>query len=123
MPVCFVLLGLFVVNTLNAWRRHRDGDECVYLETVEGPGSENLPKQARTVVYDKPPLKAESPDAITRLEGSLAIADYESAVEILGEMDDAVRSLPQVLKLRIQLADETGKHDLANRLRIEAGDH
>jgi hypothetical protein len=123
MPVFFILLGFFVVNTLNSWRRHREGDDCVYLETAEGPGSEDLPKQARTVIYDGVPLPAESPDVISQLEGSLAIADYETATELLTEMEDDLRDSPQVIRLRIELAVATGKLELADRLRARLSGH
>lgn len=123
MPVAFILLGFFVVNTLNGWRRHREGDECVFLETAEGPGSEQLSDSARSVVYRSEPLSGEEPDIKTRLEGALAIDDHTSAVEILGEMDDALRDSPEILRLRIQLAEATSKGELARRLRDRLGDH
>lgn len=117
MPVFFILLGFFVVNTINGWRRHREGDECVYLETAEGPGSEDLPKDARSVIYQDLPLPAESPDQISQLEGALAIQDHETATELLAEMKDDLRDSPQVIQIRIDLALATGKLDLANRLK------
>lgn len=123
MPVAFVLLGFFVVNTLNSWRRHREGGELVYLETAEGPGSNELPDSARNVIYDKRPLPSESPDLITRLEGAMAIQDHDGALEILGEMSEPQCSQPAVLCLRIQLANATGKADLASRLRRQLDDH
>ena len=123
MPVAFILLGFFVVNTVNGLRRHREGDECVYLETAQGPGSEELPAAARNVIYDKSPLPSESPDAIVRLEGALAIHDHLGAVELLEEMSEEQRNRPDVLRLRIELADATGKTEIASRLRQQLGDH
>ncbi|MBK1826197.1 hypothetical protein [Haloferula rosea] len=122
MPVCFVLLGFFVVNTLNAWRRHREGEECVYLESVDGPERETLPEQARDAIYTSPPLPAEVPDELTQLEGALAIGDHDAAVDLLASMTNDLRESPQVIQLRIELAQATGKTDLANRLRERLND-
>jgi len=117
MPVCFVLLGFFVVNTLNAWRRHREGDEYVYLESVDGPEADTLPEQARHAIYEQAPLPAGDPDVITQLEGAIAIHDHESAVQLLAAMQEDLRDSPQVLEMRIQLAVASGKPELAERLR------
>ena len=122
MPVCFVLLGFFVVNTLNAWRRHREGEECVYLESVEGPEREALPEQARDAIYTSPPLPAEDPDELTQLEGAIAIGDHDTAIELLSGMKNDLRESPQVISLRIELAQATGKTDLASQLQARLND-
>lgn len=123
MEASFLVLGLLVVMTVNAWNNHRDGDELVYLDRAHGPGSETLPGRAREVVYRRPPLVPVNPDALSRLEGALDIGDHESACEILAAMEEAERNAPEVLALRIRLADASGHTDLAARLRAGSADH
>ena len=65
------------------------------------------------------PLPAEEPRAVEMLQGALAISDHDTALEILTGMSDAQRQEPEVLGLRIQLAEATGKKELAQRLRDE----
>lgn len=120
MEGSLILLGFMIVLALNAWRQHREGDELVYLEQVEGPGSDTFPEQARQVLYDSPPLDPETPAAAVRLEGALDIGDHESAAEILMEMPDEERAHPDVMRLRVRLAEATGKSELARRLRDES---
>lgn len=38
MEASFALLGLLIVLGLNTWRRHRDGDELVFLAEISNPG-------------------------------------------------------------------------------------
>ena len=117
MPVGFILLGFFVVNTVNSWRRHKEGEELVYLETAVGPGSESLPEHAKSVIYANAPEDVRLPSPKEKLEGALAIQDYASAVEILAEMDEEERATHDILRLRLQLAEETGKTELVQRLQ------
>lgn len=35
MEGSFLLIGLLIVIALNIWRRHKEGDECVFLEDQE----------------------------------------------------------------------------------------
>lgn len=122
MEASLCILGFLLVITLNQWRQHREGDELVYLDEVEDAPTD-MPAQARWALYQKPPLEPGDVPAADLLEGAMAIGDHESAAEILAGMSDAERREPEVLKLRILLAEATGKTELAGRLReLRGGD-
>jgi hypothetical protein len=55
------------------------------------------------------------------LEGALAIGDHAEAVTILGGMSDAEREQPAVLRLRLALAEATGRAEIAEDLRRKLG--
>jgi len=114
------ILGFVLVMTLNYWRQLRDGDELVYLDEMKNPPGD-IPEQARWAVYQSEPLPPGDITAADLLEGSLAIGDHEAAIDILTSMSDAERSTPEVLKLRISLAEATGKTDLAGQLKAQLG--
>ena len=110
------ILGFVIVLTLNQWRQLREGDEFVYLEQVNDNAAE-LPDQARWAVYPAKPLE---PGAISRtdlLEGALSIGDHAEAISLLESMSDAERSRPEVIRLRVNLAEATGKTELARELQ------
>lgn len=110
------VLGFVVVMTLNYWRQWRDGDELVYLDEVKN-APESMPDQAKWAVYKDKPLEPGMIAAADLLEGAIAIGDHEAAIEILTSMSDAERSDPEVLKLRITLAEASGKTELAEHLK------
>ncbi|QJE98499.1 hypothetical protein [Luteolibacter luteus] len=114
------VLGFVIVMTLNYWRQWRDGDELVYLDEVKNP-PESMPDQAKWAVYKDKPLEPGVIAPADLLEGSIAIGDHEAAIEILTSMSDAERSAPEVLKLRITLAEASGKTELAAQLRAQLG--
>jgi hypothetical protein len=117
LETSFVILGFILVISINTWRRHRDGDELVYLESISGPDlPSDLPDQAKWAVYKHAPLAGETPDPLVRVEGALAIGDFESAAETLGSLAEIELHQPEMLKLRIRLARESGKEDLALKL-------
>lgn len=115
------ILGFVVVVTLNHWRQLREGDELVYLDQVKN-APQDLPGQARWAVYQSEPLEPGSIEPTDLLEGAIAIGDHETAVEILSAMSEAERAAPAVLKLRIALAEATGKTELAGQLKKMLGD-
>lgn len=123
MEASFVVVGFLIVFGLNAWRQRREGDECVYLEQVEGPGAEDLPESARWAIYRKPPLPGEVPDPLDKIEGALEAGELELAAAQLAELDAALLDTPAVMKLRIRLAEASGKGDLAAHLRARCGSH
>jgi len=116
MEASFIVLGLLIVIAINSWRLHRDGDELVYLDQVEGPGSEALPASARWAVLKGQPPSGENPSLLDQAEGAVEIGDYDAAIEALSAMDDGERDSPPVLTLRITLARATGKDDLVQKL-------
>ncbi len=123
MEATFVVLGLMIVLGLNAWRHHREGDECVYLEQVGGPGSENLPESARWAIYRDEPEPAEAPDDLVLIEGAIAIGDFDQASRRLADLDPERLDETDVLRLRLRLAEESGEHERARALRERLSGH
>ncbi|MEP4079250.1 hypothetical protein [Haloferula sp.] len=125
MEGSFIIIGLLTVMFINNWRLRREGDELVYLEEAEGPGSESLPDSAKWAIYKDQPLDPECPDLLAQVEGALEIGDHETAIEALASMKDSDRDSPAALKLRIKLARDTGKSDLLEQLKakLAASDH
>lgn len=122
MEASVAILGLLAVLTINHIRHRREGDECVYLEQIVDPAAENLPDTAKWAVYRDKPLPPEAPDLITRIEGAIAIGDTAQATELLSELPEPSLHHPEILRVRIALAEATGKDELAARLRQAAGD-
>lgn len=114
MEVSFLLIGLLIVLGINAWRRRRDGDECVHLEQVVG--HPEMPSHARFAIHDGEAPESAEPSPLVRAEGALAIGDHAAATEALAELDPATLESPAALDLRIRLARATGHDDLARRL-------
>jgi hypothetical protein len=120
MESSFIILGLVIVIGLNYLRITKEGDEFVYLEQVAGPDlPQDLPDQAKWAVYLEKPLAAETPSPLAMAEGALAIGDYRTATEWLGTMAQKDLKLPATLRLRLELAKATGKHELVARLNNE----
>lgn len=119
MESSFILVGLMIVFGLNGWRMRREGDECVYLEQVEGPDAHHLPEDARYAIYREPPDDTPVLDVVDAIEGALETGDCTLAAEILGELDAERLSEPAVMKLRIHLAEASGQPALADRLRAQ----
>lgn len=117
LEASFVILGFILVIAINTWRRHKDGDELVYLESISGPDvPADLPDQAKWAVYKTVPLAGEAPEPLVQIEGALAIGDFESAAETLASLPETELHQPEILALRIRLARETGREDLAHKL-------
>ncbi|WP_367873030.1 hypothetical protein [Luteolibacter sp. Populi] len=110
------IIGFVIVLTLNQWRQMRDGDELVYLEQVQDSPA-TLPDQARWAVYAQKPQETGTVASADLLEGALAIGDHGEALTILDGMSGEERAQPEVMKMRITLAEATGKDELAKELR------
>lgn len=123
MEASFVVLGFMIVLGLNSWRQRRDGDEFVYLEQVTGPEAETLPDSARWAVYRDAPLDPENPDVGVVVEGALEIGDLDRAGELLAELSPEQLAEPEILRLRLRLAEATGETARANELRDRLSDH
>jgi hypothetical protein len=118
----FIVLGFMTVIFLNSWRRHKEGDEFVYLEQVEGPDvPANLPDQAKWAVYRQKPLDAGELSLLDQAEGAFAIGDHAAAAEAIGAMGHAELQQPETLRLRLELAKATGRLDLVKELEREIG--
>jgi hypothetical protein len=115
MEVSFLVIGLMIVLGINAWRRRRDGDECVYLEQVVG--HPEIPSHARFAIHDEKSTETTEPSPLDRAEGALAIGDHAGATEALAQLDPAALESPAALDLRIRLARATGHNELADILK------
>lgn len=123
MEASFLVLGLCVVVILNHWRAKREGDDFVFLESVEGPDlPKDLPDHAKWAVFPEKPLDGETPSLLMQAEGAMAIGDHEQAAECLGAMSAEELGTPEVLAVRAALARATGRADLAADLQKEAGE-
>lgn len=113
----FMILGLITVVTLNTWRRHRDGDEFVYLEQVSGPDvPADMPERSKWAIYRDRPLNAADLSPLEAAQGALAVGDYQSASDILASFTQDELQKTETLRLRIDLARATGKEALAKSI-------
>lgn len=118
----FIVLGFMTVVFLNSWRRHKEGEECVYLDVVDDPQAPaNLPDQAKWAVYREKPLAGTEPSLLDQAEGAFAIGDHEAAAEAIAAMDAIELKQPETLRLRLELARATGREDLVKELEREIG--
>ncbi len=118
MEATFAILGLVTVVTLNHWRQHKEGDEFVYLEQVTGPDvPRDLPEQAKWAVYRQQPLPVDDLTLLAQAEGAFAIGDYPATAQWLGAMSpDELKQL-ETLRLRLALAEATGRGELVRQLQ------
>ena len=120
MEASFIILGLVIVIGLNLWRQHKDGDEFVYLEQVAGPDvPKDLPDHAKWAVYREKPLDGEEMSRLGLAEGAFAIGDYPATAECIGAMSRDELQQPDTLRLRLALAEATGRDDLVAQLQTE----
>lgn len=123
MEGSFLVLGLVIVIALNTWRRHKEGDDCVYLEQVTGPNvPRDLPDQVKWAVYREKPLDGSGPTPLELAEGALEIGDFEAAAKWLGTLEENELNHPETLEVRLKLANATGLTDLASSLEIKIRD-
>ena len=120
MEASFAILGLVIVIGLNYWRQHKDGDEFVYLEQVSGPNlPKDLPEKAKWAVYRDKPMEVEKVSLLDQAEGAFEIGDYPAAVDSISAMSCEELKQPSTLRLRLELAKVTGRHDLVAQLQAE----
>jgi hypothetical protein len=117
MELSFAALGLTIVLMLNHWRQKREGDELRYLEQVNEPV--NIPEHASWAVFREPPLAGEEPSLLEQADGALAIGDYQTAAECLAALTEEQLKFPEVLALRLKLAQATGKGEMAEKLKAQ----
>lgn len=116
----FIIIGLIIVVTINHVRHDHDGEDFVYLEQVEDSSpAENLPDHSKFAVYRNRPLEGISPSRVDEIEGALEMGDHAQAAEWLAELSEEELHAPEVLSLRLRLARETGKPDLADVIERE----
>lgn len=117
LETTFFLLGLTIVLFLNSYRRHREGDEFVYLDQIEGPDvPADLPEQARWASYRTAPLAGEDPTLLDQAEGAMAIGDHAEAARFIQEMAPGDLENPATLRVRLELARAAGRHELVREI-------
>lgn len=120
LEISFATLGLMIVLALNHWRQRKNGDEFVYLEQVEDPDApKDLPEQAKWAIFRDEPLAAVDPSLLAQAEGAFAIGDHQAAAEFIAQMNRDELIELEVLQLRRDLAQASGRHELARHLEIE----
>lgn len=120
MEATFVIIGLVTVISINHWRQHKEGDDFVYLEQVAGPDApKDLPEHAKWAIYKDKPLEVVIPSLLAQAEGAFAVGDFSAATEWIGTMDHGELRQPETLRLRLELAQATGRTDLAKQLEEE----
>jgi len=120
LEISFVIIGTLIVLAVNHWRQYKDGDEFVYLDQVAGADlPADLPDQAKWALFREQPLEGDGPSLLTQAEGALAIGDHSSAAEFIALMNRDELIEPEVLRLRRDLAQATGRHDLVKHLEME----
>ncbi len=120
METSFILIGITIVIGLNNWRRHRDGDDFVYLEQINAPDApKDLPDRAKWAVYREKPLDPQIPTLLEQAEGAFAIGDYPTTAQYIGAMDHHELKQQDTLRLRLDLARATGRADLVELLEDE----
>lgn len=118
LDISLFLIGLTLVLWLNKRRLDKEGDEYVYLEQVEGPNLPgDLPQESRSAVYSSAPEKLTGNPACAAIEGALSLGDLEEATRLLLAISPSDLEAPDVLGVRIQLAEQTDRQDEADSLR------
>lgn len=118
LEIFFLIVGGIIVVGLNHLRQKREGDEFVYLEEVNDPNAPHgLPEKSSYAIYREKPLDGEHPGPAEAIEGILELGEHDEAARMLADLDDAELQAPAILGLRIRLARETGKPELADRLQ------
>ncbi len=124
MESSFVILGILIVITLNHWRRMKEGDDFVFLEQVnEKHAPRDLPDHARWAVFLEKPQEVVRLSLLEKAEGAFSIGDHSAAAQWISEMESTELKQTATLELRINLAEATGKSDLAATLRAEQAEN
>ena len=114
------LFGVILILWLNYFVRLKDGDEYVYLEQVEGPDlPADLPAEARSAVFPEEPVQQGLAPVLAAIEGALDLEDYSEATTLLLALPPKELDSPDVLALRISLAERQGHDEKAAELRKE----
>ena len=118
LDISLFVLGLTLVFWINHIRRQAEGDEFVYLETVDAPDvPADLPAGSRSAVFPERPGSPPADPALAAIEGALDLEDADTATKLLFELPEDTLGQPGVLALRIRLAELTGRADEVRALR------
>jgi uncharacterized membrane protein len=118
LDISLFILGLSLVFWINHIRRQAEGDEFVYLETVDAPDvPADLPVESRSAIFRDRPETPPSDPALAAIEGVLDMEDADAATRLLFDLPEDMLDTPDVLTLRIRLAELTGRAEEADTLR------
>lgn len=120
LDLSIFLFGVVLVLWLNRFIRAREGDEYVYLEQVEGPEVPgDLPRAARSAVFREEPSARGLEPTLAAVEGALDLEDFQEATTLLLSIPSSELNRPEVLALRIRLAEHHGDAGQVAALRRE----
>ena len=115
LDISLFILGLTLVFWINHIRRQAEGDEFVYLETVDAP--DDLPAGSHSAVFPDRPESPPSDPALAAIEGALDMRDADTATKLLFDLPEDTLDQPDILALRLRLAELTGHPETARTLR------
>lgn len=104
MEPSLFLLALMAVLVLNHHRRKKEGDELVYLETVDGPDSKNLPAHSRSATFVEKPQPPTGDELVATIEGTAEIGDHKEVLRLLMQLPNELLECEKILAVRLQLA-------------------
>ena len=115
-PLLFITFFCVVV-VINRWRRKRDGDEWVYMMDGEVVSDPNQVKGVHDAVFTDPPESANQSVDLEVIEGLVSIGSFDEAAAEISRLPDAIRESRDGLRVRLALAEKSGKKELAERLK------
>lgn len=107
MELSFFFIGVFLLISFNIIRRIKEGDEFVYLETVDSPEvKDSLPKGKQSAVYDHQPesFDGDLETHLAMIEGALEMRDHAQAFELMMDLPEDTLETLRVQELRAKLA-------------------
>lgn len=108
METGFFFIGVVLLICYNTIKRIRDGDEFVYLETVDSPAiKDSLPRNKQSAIFNEAPTPFNDDVAtqIAMIEGALDMEDTTQAFSLLMELPEELIETPEIRKLRQRLID------------------
>lgn len=118
LDISLFLMGIILILWINHIRHKGETDEFVYLETVDGPDMPgDLPAEARSAVFRERPEPVPENLTLPAIEGALDMGDLQTATELLLDLPEEDLKSPEILALRIRLAELTGDEGTARKLR------
>ena len=102
-PTLF-LLALMSILVLNHHRRKKEGEELVYLETIDGPEASKLPAHSRSATFSEEPQPPSGEEMIATIEGTAALGDHKETLRLMLQLPPDLLESEEILAVRLQLA-------------------
>lgn len=87
MEMGFIVVSLIGVFGINAYKQYKEGDELVYLETVEDPLSD-IPTKSSSVIFRDRAMGNRFESQLAAIEGSIEIGDFTQARELWENLNE-----------------------------------